>query len=171
MSDNLLVATRKGLFEISKSDGSWEITSRAFVGDNVGIVSVDGANSRAYISLEHGHFGTKVHRSDDKGANWVEVSCPEYPEQPEGWVEAPNAFAGKVTPWSLESIWAIEPAPNGVVWCGTIPGGLFKSEDGGDSWAMVRSLWDIEERKQWMGGGWTTPVFIRSVSTREIPTT
>jgi len=44
-------------------------------------------------------------------------------------------------------------APNGVVWCGTIPGGLFKSEDGGDSWAMVRSLWDIEERKQWMGGG------------------
>ena len=86
------------MFEISKSDGSWEITSRAFVGDNVGIVSVDGANSRAYISLEHGHFGTKVHRSDDKGANWVEVSCPEYPEQPEGWVEAPNAFAGKVTP-------------------------------------------------------------------------
>ena len=58
-----------------------------------------------------------------------------------------------VTPWSLESIWAIEPARNGVVWCGTIPGGLFKSEDGGDSWAMVRSLWDIEERKQWMGGG------------------
>jgi hypothetical protein len=76
-----------------------------------------------------------------------------------------------VTPWSLESIWAIEPARNGVVWCGTIPGGLFKSEDGGDSWAMVRSLWDIEERKQWMGGGWTTPVFIRSVSTHEIPTT
>ena len=67
---------------------------------DIGIVSVDGANSRAYISLEHGHFGTKVHRSDDKGANWVEVSCPEYPEQPEGWVEAPNAFTGKVTPWS-----------------------------------------------------------------------
>ena len=40
-----------------------------------------------------------------------------------------------------------------MVWCGTIPGGLFKSEAGGDSWVMVRSLWDLEERKQWMGGG------------------
>jgi len=47
--------------------------------------------------------------------------------------------------------WAyVEP---GVLWCGTMPGGLFRSADHGDSWEMIRSLWDHPKRKQWMGGG------------------
>jgi hypothetical protein len=119
----------------------------------VNVVAVDRENNRVYASLDHGHFGTKFHRSDDGGENWSEVGCPEYPEQPEGWVETPNPFTGKVTQWSLESIWSIQPAPNGVLWCGTIPGGLFKSIDLGDSWTMVRSLWDLEERRKWSGAG------------------
>jgi hypothetical protein len=40
-----------------------------------------------------------------------------------------------------------------VLWCGTMPGGLFNSEDGGDSWTLNRSLRDDPLREQWSGGG------------------
>ena len=153
MSDRAFAATRKGLFTIDRAGGSWSIVNRAFLGDNANIVAIDRADNCIYVSLDHGHFGTKLHRSDDGGKSWVEVTCPEYPEQPEGWEETPNPFTGEVAPWSLKGIWSIQPAPDGVVWCGTIPGGLFKSTDKGASWEMVRSLWDLPERRHWMGAG------------------
>jgi photosystem II stability/assembly factor-like uncharacterized protein len=34
-----------------------------------------------------------------------------------------------------------------------MPGGLFRSDDGGQSWELIRSLWDREERQRWFGGG------------------
>jgi photosystem II stability/assembly factor-like uncharacterized protein len=45
----------------------------------------------------------------------------------------------------------------GVLWCGTIPGGLFRSTDRGATWQMCRALWDHPKRKQWMGGGADLP--------------
>jgi hypothetical protein len=44
-----------------------------------------------------------------------------------------------------------------VLWAGTIPGGLFRSTDRGDSWSLVRGLWDDERRKTWFGGGYDKP--------------
>jgi len=32
-----------------------------------------------------------------------------------------------------------------------MPGGLFRSDDGGDTWALVEALWRMPERRQWMG--------------------
>ena len=37
------------------------------------------------------------------------------------------------------------------LWAGTMPGGLFRSDDGGDSWSLNESLWRMPERQQWMG--------------------
>ena len=34
-----------------------------------------------------------------------------------------------------------------------MPGGLFRSEDGGDSWLLNRPLWDDPLREEWSGGG------------------
>jgi photosystem II stability/assembly factor-like uncharacterized protein len=56
--------------------------------------------------------------------------------------------------WSLEAGGVDEP---GVLWCGTIPGGLFKSENRGESWRLVESLWDRPERDMWFGGGKDDP--------------
>jgi photosystem II stability/assembly factor-like uncharacterized protein len=67
---------------------------------------------------------------------------------------------GRPIAWSTARIWALQTGgadEPGVIWCGTIPGGLFRSSDHGDSWEMVRSLWDRPERKQWMGGGADLP--------------
>jgi photosystem II stability/assembly factor-like uncharacterized protein len=44
-----------------------------------------------------------------------------------------------------------------VLWCGTIPGGLFRSADRGDTWSMIESLWQHETRTQWFGGGYDLP--------------
>ncbi len=67
---------------------------------------------------------------------------------------------GRPLAWSTARIWALQAGgadEPGVIWCGTLPGGLFRSSDHGDSWEMVRSLWDHPKRKQWMGGGADLP--------------
>jgi hypothetical protein len=51
---------------------------------------------------------------------------------------------GKPIPWSTVRIWALETGgadEPGVLWCGTIPGGLFRSADSGSSWELNRQLW------------------------------
>ena len=45
----------------------------------------------------------------------------------------------------------------GTLWMGTAPGGLFRSEDGGKSWNLVRGLWDRPQRSKWFGGGTEFP--------------
>jgi hypothetical protein len=77
MSSEAWVATRKGLFKVAGSDSDWKIVGRPFVGDNVSIVADDGETDALYASLDHGHFGTKLHRSDNDGENWTEITCPE----------------------------------------------------------------------------------------------
>jgi photosystem II stability/assembly factor-like uncharacterized protein len=67
---------------------------------------------------------------------------------------------GKPIPWKLERVWALEPAgPSepGVLWAGTIPGGLFRSTDAGTTWTLIRSLWSHPRRKEWFGGGADLP--------------
>jgi photosystem II stability/assembly factor-like uncharacterized protein len=63
-------------------------------------------------------------------------------------------------PWNLELVWSLEtggPKETGMLWCGTVPGGLFRSRDRGDSWELVESLWNVPERKAWFGGGLDFP--------------
>ncbi|MCG6860416.1 MAG: hypothetical protein LJE70_03910 [Chromatiaceae bacterium] len=78
---------------------------------------------------------------------------PTYPEKPEG-TEDKDPMRGLDLPWSTQLVWALTAGAPGELWCGTIPGGLFRSDDGGDNWNLVRSLWDEPRRRQWMGGGY-----------------
>jgi len=58
--------------------------------------------------------------------------------------------------WKLVQIWSLEFL-DGALWAGTLPGGLFRSGDGGDSWQLVESLWSRPERAEWFGGGYDVP--------------
>lgn len=63
-------------------------------------------------------------------------------------------------PATLQKIWALEAGgaeQPGRLWAGTIPGGLFRSDDAGASWQLVRSLWERPERQGWFGGGYDYP--------------
>lgn len=153
MNDRAWIATRKGLFTVTRRAGEWGIAQSHFVGDNVPMMFFDPRDGAVYAALFHGHFGTKLHRSDDGGATWAEIATPKYPEQPADDPPDLDGF-GKPVPWSLKIIWSLEAGSlPGELWCGTIPGALFRSTDRGDSWSIVRSLWDHPSRKRWMGGG------------------
>ena len=156
MSDTLLVSTRKGLFRVARRVKGWEIASVDFLGDNVTLTLTDPRDGRHYAALDHGHFGVKLHRSTANG--WEEIATPTYPPKPEGYEE--NDLWGRPLNWSTARIWALAPGgadEPGVLWCGTLPGGLFRSNDRGQSWEIVRSLWDHPKRKQWNGGGADLP--------------
>ena len=53
-------------------------------------------------------------------------------------------------------MWALERSGNAIV-AGTLPGGLFRSTDGGASWALDDVLWNRPERPDWNGGGYDVP--------------
>lgn len=158
MTDRLLVSTRKGLFTITRdAGGAWTITRTDFLGDNVTLTLSDARDGHRYAALDHGHFGVKLHRAIG-GGDWQEIAAPAYPEKPEGHEEFD--MWGRPLPWSTVRIWALKAGgadEPGVLWCGTLPGGLFRSTDGGQSWQIVRSLWDDPRRRQWMGGGADLP--------------
>ena len=156
MNDKLLISTRKGLFTVCRNTGDWEIAAVDFLGDNVSITLPDPRDGRYYAALDHGHFGVKLHRSNATG--WEEIAAPTYPPKPDGYEE--HDMWGRPLKWSTARIWALEaggPDEPGVVWCGMQPGGLFRSTDHGQSWEMIRALWDHPKRKQWLGGGADLP--------------
>ncbi|MFL9894243.1 WD40/YVTN/BNR-like repeat-containing protein [Paraburkholderia sp. RL17-381-BIF-C] len=176
MSDRLLVATRKGLFVLrANGAGVWEFGELHFTGEPVSMVLPDSRDGSLYAALNLGHFGVKLHRRRAGMADWDECAVPVYPPQPAGETRAgdsananvdtgadnANAVAPSAPPaWTLQQIWSLEtggPDEPGVLWAGTIPGGLFRSDDGGDTWVLNRALWDRPERREWFGGGYDAP--------------
>ncbi len=149
----LLVGTRKGLFVVEGEGERARVDRTAFVGDNVPLTLVDRRDGAWYAVLDHGHFGVKLHRSDDAGASWEEIATPAYPPKPEGFVDVD--MWGREREWATKNVWSLEPALDreGALWCGTIPGGLFRSEDRGASWSLVEALWNHEVRVRWNGAG------------------
>lgn len=172
MARRFHVATRKGLFTYERTapTANWQITAVDFLGEPVTSVLLDPRDGTLYAALNLGHFGVKIHRRPP-GENWEEIAVPRYPKQEESDSTPlpdfdPNdpmaAQAAKMwsTPPSLHQVWAMETGgadQPGLLWAGTIPGGLFVSKDRGDSWELIRSLWDRPERFQWFGGGYDYP--------------
>jgi len=149
MSDRLYVGTRKGLFVYRRGgDGTWSVETKSFIGDPVTMVFPDRRDGTLYAALDLGHFGPKLHRSEDAAASWQEVSIPQYPKPD---VEGEEAKA-------LKMIWCLEAAVgDGALWAGTVPGGLFRSDDRGESWTLNEPLWDDPSRTNWFGGGFDDP--------------
>lgn len=149
MSNRIFVATRKGLFTFERGS-AWKLARTSFLGDPVSMVLHDTRDDVLFAALDLGHFGVKLRRSQDGGANWEEISAPAYPKQEGDDEEAP----------SLKLIWSLETAGKdrpGCLWAGTLPGGLFRSEDHGSSWTLDDGLWNRPERFMWFGGGYDVP--------------
>jgi len=149
MSDRLLVGTRKGLMTLARRGDGWAIARTDFAGIPVSAVLHDRRDAASqdgvlYAALNHGHFGAKLHRSDDAGRNWRELPAPAFPVDAAG---APTLSQI----WTLEAGGAGQP---GRLWIGALPAGLFRSDDGGESWQLTRALWDVPERAKWFGGGY-----------------
>ncbi len=163
MSDRFHVATRKGLFTVNRSASGWGISKADFIGENASMALQNPRDGSIYVALNHGHFGVKLHRSDDNGETWTECAVPQMPAYTEADAakqEESGEFGARRDFSKLHEIWELTPGGDdqpGTLWAGTIPGGLFKSTDRGESWTLIESLWDREDRWQWFGGGKDSP--------------
>ncbi len=151
-TQKLYVGTRKGLLVFSRSTGGdWRVEKTAFVGDPVTYVLPDARDGALYAALNLGHFGVKLHRSDGGAESWKEVAAPQYPK---------SDSAGKDDAPAVKLIWCVEAGGDdrpGTLWAGTIPGGLFRSDDRGETWRLDENLWNAPEREKWFGGGYDQP--------------
>jgi hypothetical protein len=151
MAQTLLIGTRKGLFRIERRGREWRIGGAYLLGDPVTMV-LTRADGSVLAAQDLGHFGVKLKRSADGGATWEDAPVPRYPPKPEGEEDVDPTRRTPV-PWDLKRVWALEESADGrELWCGTIPGGLFRSSDG-EEWRLVDSLWNHPDRKAWFGGG------------------
>src|SRR5918999_1272922 len=109
MSTRCHVATRKGLFTVERAGSSWRITCANFLGDNVTLVMHDPRDGALYAALNHGHFGSKLHRSRDGGDTWQEIGAPKSPKNPAAYVPKNPPAEGAPADWALKLIWALAP--------------------------------------------------------------
>jgi hypothetical protein len=150
MTDLLAIGTRKGLW-LARSDDdrrSWTLDGPHFLSEEVAAVSIDVRTSpgRLLAGVRSEHWGPRVLWSDDLGAGWHEPedAAIRFPED---------------TGAALARVWQLRPdsaGRPGVVWAGCEPHSLWRSDDAGVSFALVRGLWDHPHRPAWepgFGGG------------------
>lgn len=158
MANTILLGTRKGTVIVERTASGWRPRPIMHQGIPVCYVTKDPRDGTLWASLDHGHWGPKLSRSRDNGETWEDVLSLKYPEGARHIVQYlptpdfdPEAPAGEpeYRDASVYKIWNITfgtAAQPGRIYAGTIPGGLFVSDDGGDSWELNRPLWNHESR-------------------------
>lgn len=144
MDTIVLAGTRKGLF-VGRSDGArldWEWEAPRFPFDEVYAVAVDKRGDAVRLLSGNASLwlGAQVHRSDDLGATWQTTpnGGPTFPEDADA---------------SVKHVWQLAPsAEQDVVYAGVEPGAVFRSQDRGESFSLVRGLWDHPHRAEWGEG-------------------
>ncbi|MBS0336309.1 MAG: glycosyl hydrolase [Proteobacteria bacterium] len=147
----LLVATRKGAF-ILKADAArraWKTVGPMFFGHIVHHMALDPrpaprAPRTLLVAARTGHLGPTVFRSQDFGRTWKEAS------RPPAFPKAQPGQKGRVVD---HVFWLAPGHPDepGSWYAGTSPQGLFRSDDGGDTWAPVAGFNDHPMYAKWTG--------------------
>jgi photosystem II stability/assembly factor-like uncharacterized protein len=144
----VLVATRKGawLFHGDAKRKAWEADGPHFLGHNISHVQLDPRDGRTLLAAaKTGHLGPTIFRSTDFGRTWKEA-------------RQPPAFAkpadGGLPARSVDHTFWLTPGHAGerdTWYAGTSPQGLFRSDDGGVSWAPLPAVNDDAQFREWMG--------------------
>jgi hypothetical protein len=143
----LMVGTLKGAFLIwsNESRDDWHIDGPHFPGESVYALALDqrGGRRRTLAATRSFHWGSVMRTSDDFGKSWT---APDRHN-----VKFPNGLDA-----SLVQIWQIAPGRSSepdVLYAGVEPAALFESRDAGESWDVVRGLYDTPDRPRWQPGG------------------
>jgi len=137
----LLVGTRKGVFLLSRDGGSeWELSDPLFLGHIAHHVVHDPRSGRTVLAARTGHLGPTVMWSDDLGATWTESTKP------------PAFRTGDRLGRSLDAVFWLTPghaAEPDVWYAGGSPQGLFRSDDGAETWRPVDGWCDHPMWETW----------------------
>jgi photosystem II stability/assembly factor-like uncharacterized protein len=139
----LLIGTRKGvwMYRADASRQHWTPEGPMFLGHIAQHVVLDPRDRRTLLlAASTGHLGPTVFRSEDLGATWKEATSP------------PSFVPGDRLGRSVRRVFWLTPGhPDepGVWYAGTTPQGLFRSEDGGDTWSSVAGFNDHPMYETW----------------------
>lgn len=143
----LLVGTMKGAF-VLRSDPSrknWEVGGPYFPGRAIYAMAYDSRDGRnlLWAAVNSSYWGSYLSTSKDFGKNWTEPETygVKFPEDAEN---------------SVKQIWQIVPgnaSEPDTLYCGVEPAALFRSDDAGQTWSLVKGLYDHPHRTQWQPGG------------------
>lgn len=142
----VLVGTRKAAFIYTSDERreKWELSAPIYTGWSIYNMAADtrGDHPRLYAASNHWAWGPSVAKSDDLGATWDYRSTGLAFEKDAGQ--------------TVQNVWNVMPgqaSEPGVVYAGTQPASLFRSEDWGRTWASVDGLNKHETQPQWSGSG------------------
>ncbi|HET9781010.1 MAG TPA: exo-alpha-sialidase [Candidatus Dormibacteraeota bacterium] len=150
----VLVGTRKGAFILS-SDASrkkWTVDGPHFAGWEIYHLKASPVNpDRIYASQTSGWFGQVMQRSNDGGKTWETAGNQfNYATEtgPHKW------YDGSDHPYEFKRVWHLEPSRTDAdtVYAGVEDAALFKSEDGGTSWAELPGLRTHRTASTWAPG-------------------
>ena len=140
---SVLIGTRKGAFILkgtAKRD-NWQLEGPHLLGNIVNHLVLDPRNNGTMLmAARTGHLGPTIFRSSDMGTTWKEAKePPKFPQPPDGKYARSVKYTFWLTPGHSSE-------PN-VWYAGTSPHGLFRSEDGGETWKSVPGYNDNEDRQ------------------------
>jgi len=139
----LNVGTTKGLF-IFTSDmkrRKWKMNGPHFAGSSIYHAIYDRRNSAIFASAKISQFASSIVISKDMGKIW-------------NYASNPPRFSSK-SGLSVENIWQIKPAGEqhpSVLYAGTQPACLFRSDNAGMDWKVNRALEEHSTRHLWTPG-------------------
>lgn len=143
----LLVATRKGawIYHADTERRVWRADGPHFLGHIINHLVLDPRDGRTLLAAaKTGHLGPTIFRSTDLGRTWMEAA------RPPAFGPAQNGLPAR----SVDHTFWLTPAhasEKDVWYAGTSPQGLFRSEDGGDTWEPFSCINDDPQFRRWMG--------------------
>ena len=143
----LMIATRKGawLFHSDATRKTWRADGPHFLGHIISHLMLDPRDGKTLLATaKTGHLGPTIFRSTDLGRTWKEAA------RPPAFAPAANGEAARAVDHTFWLTPSNASEPN-VWYAGTSPQGLFRSEDGGVTWAPFSSINDDSQYRGWMG--------------------
>jgi hypothetical protein len=121
------------------------------LGNIVHHLVLDSRDGRTMLmAARTGHLGPTIFRSTDSGRTWKEArKPPAFPRAAEGQKGLVVDHIFWLSPG--------HPSEKGVWYAGSSPPGLFRSDDGGDTWAGIAGFNEHPMRPSWVGEGQQGP--------------
>jgi len=137
----LLVGTAKGAF-LLESDArrrDWSIRGPLCEGWPIHDLIAEPGSGAILAAGGSAWYGPAVWRSDDLGSTWTHSSA--------GLTYGDGDGAQAIT-----TVWSLAAGPNGTLFAGVEPAGLFQSADRGATWSHIEGLTRHETRPTWQPG-------------------
>lgn len=143
------IGTQGGVYQFCTpvAGGPWQRRGPLLAGENVATI----ARHSNGIILAGTHAGT-IFRSDDCGTSWRQLPFDNKQAELNAYYAACTAV-GEPNGTAESGIWslAFSPHDRDVIFAGTLPAALFRSDDGGETWREVEGLRRLPASREFWG--------------------